>query len=106
MLKELGQIDFVHAHRKYTKNMLKRAQECGILQDKFKIKVLIPEDIIGLKIQASSNDPNRHSHDWADIENLVRLHKGRLNLGLLKEYFALFGREKELDGLLRKIDHA
>lgn len=106
MLKELGQIDFLHAHRQYTKNMLKRAQECAILNSKFKVKVLIPEDIIGLKIQASSNDPHRYTRDVADIEKLCRLHKDQLDIKLLREYFSLFGREKELDELLMRIENA
>ncbi|OGX27775.1 MAG: hypothetical protein A3D10_02810 [Omnitrophica WOR_2 bacterium RIFCSPHIGHO2_02_FULL_48_11] len=101
-LTELGQIDFLHAHRHYTKNMLKRAQECGILNNKLTVKVLIPEDIIGLKVQAMANDPARHTQDSADIEKLLKLHKDRLDLKLLKEYFALFGREKELAELLKR----
>ena len=44
LMKELGQIDFLHAHRQYTRNMLKRAREYEILHNKFKVKVLIPED--------------------------------------------------------------
>ncbi|OGX06407.1 MAG: hypothetical protein A2Z88_07045 [Omnitrophica WOR_2 bacterium GWA2_47_8] len=105
-LKDLGQIDFLHAHRQYTKNMLKRAKECAILNDKFTVKVLVPEDIIGLKVQASSNDTNRHTQDLADIEKLLTLHKDQLNIKLLKEYFALFGREKELEEILKRIKHA
>ena len=105
-LKELGQIDFLHAHRQYTKNMLQRAREYGILKDAFKVKVLVPEDIIGLKVQASANDPRRRSQDSADIEALLRRHKNRLDLKLLKEYFSLFGRETELDQLLKKAGHA
>ncbi len=106
MFKELGQIDFLHAHRSYTKNMLKRAQEYGILDNKFKVKVLIPEDVIGLKIQATSNDPKRYTQDLADIEKLMSLHKATLNMKLLREYFGLFNREKEFDNLLTKINHA
>ena len=106
MLKELGQIDFLLAHRRYARNMLKRAQECGILKKEFKIKVLIPEDIIGLKIQAMANDPKRHSQDWADIEKILTLHKNKLDKKLLREYFSLFDREKELDKLLQRMNDA
>ncbi len=103
-IKELGQIDFLLAHRSYTKNMLKRAKECEILENKFKLKVLIPEDIIGLKVQATANDPRRHSRDLADIETLLRLHKERLDISLLNEYFSLFNRGDELKTLLKKIN--
>ena len=105
-LHELGQIDFLLAHRRYTKNMLKRAQECAILKNKFKVKVLVPEDIIGLKVQATANDPNRYSRDLVDIEELLRLHQDRLDMSLLREYFSLFNREKELNELLEKIKNA
>ena len=106
MIKELGQIDFVLAHRQYAQNMLKRAQEYGILNNKFKLKVLVPEDIIGLKVQAMANDPGRQSRDWADIEKLAALHKDKLDQKLLREYFSLFGREKEWDKLLEKHKNA
>ncbi len=74
--------------------MLKRAREYGILKDKFKVKVLIPEDIIRLKVQAVTNDPNHYSQDWSDIEKLLRLHKDRIDLKLLREYFSLFDKKK------------
>jgi predicted nucleotidyltransferase len=105
-LRELGQVDFLLAHRGYTKNMLKRAKECDIMRGKLKVKVIAPEDIIGLKIQASSNDPSRHSRDFADIEELFKRHADQLNVPLLREYFSLFGREKELDTLLKKVKNA
>jgi hypothetical protein len=106
LLSELGQIDFLHAYRNYTRNMLKRAQEYAILQNRFKVKVLRPEDIIGLKIQASANDPKREARDWADIEHLLRLHHDQLDLDLLREYFSLFDLEHKLDQLLGKIGNA
>ncbi|OGX34042.1 MAG: hypothetical protein A3C36_04045 [Omnitrophica WOR_2 bacterium RIFCSPHIGHO2_02_FULL_52_10] len=106
LLKELGQIDFVHARREYTRNMLKRAKEYGILKNKFKVRVLDTEDIIGLKIQASANDPKREARDWADIEQLLTLHHDRLDTRLLREYFSLFGLEHKLDTLLEKVKNA
>lgn len=105
-LKELGQIDFLLAHRNYTKNMLKRARECEILHGQFKVKVITPEDLIGLKIQASANDPSRSARDRADIEELLKRHADKLDLKLLREYFSLFNRQDELDELLGKIKHA
>ena len=105
-LTELGQVDFLLARRSYTKNMLKRAQECEILQGKFKVRVVTPEDVIGLKVQASTNDPTRHLRDLADIEELLKRHVDKLDLRLLREYFSLFNREDELDKLLGKIKNA
>ena len=105
-LKEQGQIDFLLAHRSYTRNMLKRARECDILQGQFKVRVITPEDIIGLKVQASANDPGRGARDWADIEELLKRHADKLDLKLLREYFSLFNRQDELDDILRKIKDA
>ena len=57
------------------------------------VKVLIPEDIIGLKIQAISNDPSRQVKDFADIDALIRARRSQsedVDWQLLKEYFELF----------------
>jgi hypothetical protein len=104
--KELGQIDFLLAQRSYTRNMLKRAKECDILNGQFKVKVITPEDIIGLKVQASVNDPGRSARDRADIEEILKRHADKLDLKLLREYFSLFNRQDELDELLGKIKNA
>jgi hypothetical protein len=70
------------------------------------VKVLIPEDIIGLKVQSSVNDPKRQARDWADIEELITLRQGQLDLSLLREYFSLFGQERKLDQLLGNVNNA
>ena len=68
--------------------------------------MLAAEDQIGLKVQSSSNDPERLHRDMADIEQLIRDNHSRLDIGLLREYFRLFEREKELDAILKKVKHA
>lgn len=102
-LKELGRVDFLYAHRTYAKNMLQRAKDCGILDNSFQVKVLQPEDLIGLKVQSSSNDPARYHQDLADIEVLVRVNLKTLNMDLVREYFSLFHREEEFKNILDKI---
>lgn len=102
---ELGRVDFLLAHRKYAKEMLNRAK-AKILFEGTKIKVLMNEDIIGLKVQASSNDPNRYLQDMADIKALMRQHCATLDIKLLREYFGLFNRQKELEDLLKEIKRA
>lgn len=42
----------------------------------------------------------------ADIEALLRLHSGSLDEAVLKEYFDLFGRGKELEDLLKRTKDA
>ena len=101
-LDKLGRVDFLHAHRKYAKAMLERAKE----DEKLKIKVVLPEDLIGLKVQSSTNDPERYHQDMADIEAITKANKGKLNMNLIKEYFELFNRKEELDQILGRIKNA
>lgn len=103
---ELGRVDFLLAHRIYTKAMLKRAEEKNILKSKFRIKVIAPEDLIGLKVQSSSNDPGRMRQDMADIEMIVRNNYSLLDMNLVREYFRLFDREKDLDSIIEEIKNA
>lgn len=100
---ELGRVDFLLAHRKYTLAMLGRAKKEPVLGGKFMIKVLSPDDQIGLKVQSSSNDAKRMHQDMADIKLLMEHHHPHLDMGLVREYFSLFGREHELDDLIREI---
>lgn len=103
---ELGRVDFLLAHRKYSLAMLKRAIEMPVLAGAFKVKVLKVEDQIGLKVQAISNDPSRLYQDMADISELIRNDYPALNMNLIREYFALFEKEKELDIIIKEIKNA
>ena len=98
----LGRVDFLLAHRRYAKAMLERAELKGVLGGKFKIKVLKIEDIIGLKVQSSSNDPARKPQDMADIVSLFKKHYPHMDIKLLEEYFRLFDREEELKAIIRE----
>lgn len=71
-LSELGQIDFIIAHRKYALAMLNRAKSYEIIKD-HRVNVAVPEDMIGLKIQAIHNDPKRESQDLADTARLEQI---------------------------------
>lgn len=103
---ELGRVDFLLAHRKYTLAMLFRAKEEPVLGGKFKVKVLRIEDQIGLKVQASSNDPVRLHRDMADIRNLIEISYPKLDFKLIREYFSLFKREKEFDDIVKGMKNA
>ena len=61
------------------------------------MKVLTVEDQIGLKVQSSSNDPERLHQDMADIELLIKNNYRNLDLNLLREYFSLFERKEEFE---------
>ena len=92
-LNVLGSVDFIHAFREASLGMLDRAQIKDIFSGTLQVKTLLPEDIIGLKLQAIANDPSRENTDMADIEMLASIHKGKMDRTLLKKYFKIFDRE-------------
>lgn len=89
---EWGRIDLLHAFRKPSMRMLQRADELEVMPD-LRLKVAKLEDIIGLKIQALSNDALREASDWADIRLLLQ-HAGaeglQVDWDLLDEYLGIF----------------
>jgi hypothetical protein len=91
-----GRVDFLFARRTYGRAMLARATPRQILGES--IRVVDASDLIGLKVQSSSNDPSRRHGDLGDIERLPR--NAVVDLTRVREYFRLFDREKELDALL------
>ncbi len=104
-LKVYGQVDFLVARRKYTRAMLKRAPEKPVFDDAFRVKTLLSEDLIGLKVQALVNDQrNRYPVDVPDIQQLLRLHKDRMNMELVREYFRIFEMEDLLDAWLANLE--
>ena len=97
-----GEIDFLHAFRKISCRMLENALEKDIFEGKMKIKVLKPEDIIGLKIQAIANDEERASREFLDIEALMSYYRENLDWDLIGEYFSLFKQDKKFKELKLK----
>lgn len=95
----LVSVDFLHAFRAISLGMLSRAREVAILGGSRRMKVLDPEDIIGLKVQALANNPGREQRDLSDISALAEAQGGRLDWERLKEYFSLFKRDKEFAAL-------
>jgi predicted nucleotidyltransferase len=91
-----GRVDFLFARQAHGRAMLARAAPHTILGHR--IRVVDASDLIGLKVQASSNDPTRRHLDLADIGRL--LDTAEVDLTRIREYFRLFDREKELDALL------
>jgi hypothetical protein len=104
-LKVFGQVDFLLARRKYTRAMMQRSCKTPIFGGEFEVKTLIPEDLIGLKVQALANDPkNRSLVDAPDIQNLLAKHRDQMDMGLVREYFTIFDKEALLDEWLRNIE--
>lgn len=86
-IKQFGEIDFIHAWRKYSLGMLSRTAERLIFQGKMKIRILIPEDIIGMKIQAFCNDSARQIQEMLDIEKILDMYSKKIDWQRLKEIF-------------------
>jgi hypothetical protein len=104
-LKVLGQVDFLLAKRAYTKAMLQRAKVMPVLDGALTVRTLLPEDVIGLKVQAIANDPaNRYAIDAPDIQRLLRIHRAGLDMNLVREYFRVFDKEELLNGWLDQIE--
>ncbi|MEW6007754.1 MAG: hypothetical protein AB1595_06375 [bacterium] len=101
-LKPFGLIDYLHAFKKTAVGMLKRAKEIEIFEKELKIKVIIPEDIIGLKIQAAANDKNREESEYIDIKEILGYYRKNLNWGLIEEYFLIFEQKEKFEGLKRR----
>lgn len=101
-LAELGQVDFLFAHRKYSLSMLERAQEKKVFG--VNVKVIRAEDLIGFKIQSSSNDPLRYSRDMGDIIQIIQANRKQLDWDLVREYFKLFKIEEDLNKILKELD--
>ena len=89
---DYGSVDFIFSSREISKKMLSRSVDTELLSSQ-SIKVLLPEDIIGLKVQALSNDPTRKLKDLSDIEALLSARQSDgIDWQLLQEYFVLFDK--------------
>lgn len=85
---EMGEVDFLHAFRPISLKMLSEAETLPVFGKGTKVKVLKAEDIIALKLQSISNNPDRLAKDNSDIEELMK--NRPLNWEALKSYFELF----------------
>jgi len=101
-----GEVDFIHAFREASIGMLERAKELDIFEGKLKIRTLIPEDIIGLKIQAIANDPTRAAKEYLDIEALMEHYGRNLDWSLIEDYFSIFEQKEKFLELKTKYCHA
>ena len=80
-----GRVDFLCASRALSRQMLADAK----ILPNLGLKYLLAEDLIGLKIQAYTNDPRRSLQDKADIQNLMRKNPN-LDMQRIKKYADMF----------------
>ncbi len=97
-----GRVNFLFAQRALARAMLARAGLLEVLGTT--LRVAGASDLIGLEVQASSNDPRRTRQDLADVEKLLRT--AEIDLERVREYFRIFEREKELDALLATVEES
>jgi hypothetical protein len=95
----IGLLDILLAKRPISREMLKNAT----LVSEINIKCLLPEDIIGLKIQAFSNDISREFQDKADIQFLIENYLN-LDWNKIKSYADLFSKWSEIEEIKNKIN--
>jgi len=88
-----GEVDFLHAFRESALAMLRRARKQEIFGGTLQIKVITPEDLIGLKLQALKNDPSGRALDLEDIKALVRIHGTDLDWVRIREYVRILEAE-------------
>ena len=101
-----GALDALHAFRTYSVGMLDRAKLYPIFDGAAQIRVLNPEDVIGLKVQALANNPLRRAQDTADIQTLADRYRDTLNWTRIQEYYALFDLQEEGRCLQKDFGHA
>lgn len=89
-----AEIDFLVARRPISQSMLKDAH----YSEKLKLPVVKPEDLIGLKIQAYSNDSTRRHKELADIQELFLRCSG-LDVAKIKFYADHFNEWPTIEAL-------
>jgi len=99
---EWGSVDFIHAFRKHALGMLSRSQSHPIFSGSRTVRVAEPEDIIGLKVQAMVNDPDRKRQEEADIARLMAFYREKLDWNRLEDLYKIFELEKEAKKLRKK----
>jgi hypothetical protein len=101
-----GSVDFIHAFRTISLRMLERAKSYPAFGGKYSVKVVDPEDVIGLKVQAMSNDPSRRVFELSDIERLASLYGSKLDWTRIEEYYSVFDLAEEAKKLRERFGNA
>ncbi len=94
----LAGIDFIYAYRSRALMLIETAEIRKIGAQS--LNVVTVEGLIGLKLQALTNDPKR-LQDLLDIRNLIQKHRANLDLIQLHDYFLLFDKAALYDELIK-----
>jgi hypothetical protein len=98
-----GHLDFLHAFRELAVEMLGRAREKPIFSGSRGIRVLTPEDIIGLKVQCIANAPKRREKELADIKALA-LANPKMEWKRVQQFYRLFDMDADYRALRRELE--
>ena len=101
-----GSVDIVPAFRKAALGMLLRAKSFPIFGGAQEVRVINPEDVIGLKVQVMVNDPDRRPQEMADIERVMAVYGQRLDWQRIEEFYELFDLSDDARRLRRRFEHA
>lgn len=101
-----GSVDFIHAFRTVSLAMLERAKDYPAVGGNQALRTLQPEDVIGLKVQAMCNDPERKVLEQNDIERLMGRYGRQLDWVRIQEYYDVFGLSEEAKILRERFDRA
>jgi hypothetical protein len=96
-----GRIDILHAFRGPSLGMLERADRLPVFSD-LSLPVVKIEDLIGLKVQASVNNPSRIARDWSDIRMILEVageNKDPVDWVLVEDYLEIFHLQEKLPQL-------
>ena len=101
-----GSLDFIHAFRETSLAMLERAIDHPALGGTQRLKTALPEDVIGLKVQATCNDPGRGAQEQSDRERLMARYGRDLDWQRVQEVYDVFGLADEAKKLKERFNHA
>lgn len=100
-----GALDFLHAFRRPSREILARAKAYAVFDGRVSIRVAGPEDVIGFKVQAIANNPKRRKQEEADIERLMEVHRDRVDWTRIQAYYDLFDMGQDARELRKRFEH-
>lgn len=96
----LAPLAVVYARQERAREMLDRALPRLLRGVRVRVPVADAETVIGLKLQALAHAPAARAQDEADIRALLARRGAALNMEIVREYFRLVGRERDLERML------
>jgi predicted nucleotidyltransferase len=99
-VRDTARLNVIYARRPISRRLFERPREATFC--KLRLSAISVEGLLGLKIQAFSDD-SRRLDDLKDMIELVKLHRESLDLDEVRSYFRLFNQERVLDDILRAI---